>query len=92
VDIVKKQIEEFRERLEEKKVKLDVTEAALEWLAGKGYSDEFGAREIGRLIQDKVKDFFVKEVLFGRLTDGGSVTVDVEADDIIINVASCAMS
>ncbi len=92
VDIVKKQLGEFKERLEEKKIRLDVTEAALNWLADKGYSDEFGAREIGRLLQDKVKNFFVNEVLFGRLVDGGSVVADVEGDDITLNVESCVTS
>lgn len=87
VDIVRKQIQEFRERLEEKKVTLDLTPQALDWLAEKGYSDEFGAREIGRLIQEKLKDFFVNEVLFGRLVDGGAVTADVEAGEIVLKVA-----
>ena len=90
VDIVKKQIREFQERLGPKKVTLDVTPAALNWLAEKGYSDEFGAREVGRLIQDKIKDFFVNEVLFGKLVNGGSVVADVgadaEADDIVLKV------
>jgi len=89
VDIVKKQLEEFKERLREKKVTLEVSAAAVEWLADQGYSDEFGAREIGRLIQDKVKNFFVNEVLFGRLVDGGSVTADVREDDITLDVVSC---
>jgi ATP-dependent Clp protease ATP-binding subunit ClpA len=94
VDIVKKQIREFQERLGPKKVTLDVTPAALNWLAEKGYSDEFGAREVGRLIQDKIKDFFVNEVLFGKLVDGGSVIADVGADagadDIVLKVGSPA--
>lgn len=88
IDIVKKQIHEFQERLLEKNVKLEVTDRALDWLAGKGYSDEFGAREIGRLIQDKVKDFFVSEVLFGRLIKGGAVIADVAGDDMVLNVRS----
>lgn len=88
VDIVKKQIQEFSARLAEKKVTLDMTPQALDWLAGKGYSDEFGAREISRLIQEKLKDFFVNEVLFGRLANGGSVAADVEADDLVLKVVS----
>ena len=40
----------------------------MEWLARKGYSEEFGAREIARLVSSKIKDFFVDEILFGRLS------------------------
>ena len=43
----------------------------LEWLALKGYSPDFGAREISRLVSSKLKDFFVDEILFGRLAGGG---------------------
>jgi len=86
VDIVKKQIAEFQERLQEKKVKLTVTERALDWLAEKGFSDEFGAREIGRLIQDTLKNFFVNEVLFGSLVNGGAVVADVSGDEVVLNV------
>jgi ATP-dependent Clp protease ATP-binding subunit ClpA len=84
VAIVEKQLQEFRERLQEKRVTLEVTPRALEWLAEKGYSDEFGAREIGRLLQDKIKNFFVNEVLFGRLVDGGHVVADTGTDDIAL--------
>lgn len=86
-DIVRKQIDDFRGKLKEKNVTLEITERAVAWLAEKGYSDEFGAREIGRLIQDKIKNFFVDEVLFGRLADGGAVSADVEQDELLLNVA-----
>jgi ATP-dependent Clp protease ATP-binding subunit ClpA len=45
-------------------------------LAEEGYSKEFGARNAGRLIEDKIKSFFVDEVLFGSLSEGGSAVVD----------------
>jgi ATP-dependent Clp protease ATP-binding subunit ClpA len=88
VDIVKKQLAEFQERLLEKKVKLEVTARALDWLAEKGFSDEFGAREIGRLIQDNIKNFFVNEVLFGSLINGGAVVADIAGDNVVLNVSS----
>jgi ATP-dependent Clp protease ATP-binding subunit ClpA len=84
--IVKKAIDEFRVQLNEKHVQLDVTEMCLTWLARKGYSYEFGAREIGRLIQDKIKRFFVDEVLFGQLKSGGLAVADIENDDVVIKV------
>ncbi|HNY72765.1 MAG TPA: ATP-dependent Clp protease ATP-binding subunit ClpA [Syntrophales bacterium] len=82
ISIVKKQLREFQQQLTEKGVTLETTDAAVEWLAEKGYSDDFGARQIARLIQEEVKDFFVTEVLFGRLMAGGRVCVDVADDKI----------
>jgi ATP-dependent Clp protease ATP-binding subunit ClpA len=80
LDIVKKQIGEFAAELRKKKVELELTEAAYGWLAGKGYSRVFGAREVARVIQEHVKKPFVDEVLFGKLSKGGKVVVDMEKD------------
>jgi len=65
-------------------VTLKVTDACTDWLARRGYSPEFGAREIGRLVQDKIKHFFVDEVLFGRLREGGAARADIEDDDVVV--------
>jgi len=84
--IVKKAIGEFSVQLQEKDVSIQVTDRCSEWLAGKGYSPEFGAREIARLIQDKIKRFFVDEVLFGKLKNGGIAVADIENDDVTVRV------
>jgi ATP-dependent Clp protease ATP-binding subunit ClpA len=84
--IVKKAIGEFAVQLQEKNVNLQVTDQCYEWLARKGYSEEFGAREIARLIQDKIKRFFVDEVLFGKLQKGGIALADIEGDDVTVRV------
>jgi len=76
LSIVRKEIELFSKQLAEKKVSLTVTEACLEKLAEEGYSKEFGARNAGRVIEEKIKSFFVDEVLFGKLSEGGAATVD----------------
>jgi ATP-dependent Clp protease ATP-binding subunit ClpA len=76
VSIVRKELDGFSAQLAEKKVKLDITEACIQQLAEDGYSREFGARNAGRFIEDKIKGFFVDEVLFGRLSSGGSARVD----------------
>ncbi len=55
-------------------------------LAEKGYSPLFGVREISRLIQDKIKSFFVDEVLFGSLAHGGRARAEVEGDEVVIKV------
>ena len=84
--IVKKAINEFSVQLQDKNVSLQVTDECYEWLARKGYSEEFGAREIARLIQDKIKRFFVDEVLFGKLHGGGDACADIKDDDVVIQV------
>jgi ATP-dependent Clp protease ATP-binding subunit ClpA len=86
VDIVKKQIREFQDQLAEKKVILNVPEGVYEWLADQGYSEEFGARQIARLVQDRIKNFFVDEVLFGRLVGGGTVNAGLGDDGIVLTV------
>jgi ATP-dependent Clp protease ATP-binding subunit ClpA len=76
LSIVRKEIDTFATQLAEKKVSLTVTGACFEKLAEEGYSKEFGARNASRIIEEKIKSFFVDEVLFGRLSNGGSAAVD----------------
>ncbi len=84
--VVDKAIREFQEELAAKSVTLEVTPRCREWLAEKGYSTEFGARQIARLVAAKIKDFFVEEVLFGRLAAGGSARADTEGDEVVLTV------
>jgi ATP-dependent Clp protease ATP-binding subunit ClpA len=85
--IVVKAIDDFRVQLAEKKVELEATPALIKHLAEKGYSREFGARNIGRLVEDKIKTFFVDEVLFGRLVEGGKAVADLVDGEVSINVS-----
>ena len=84
--IVTKSLDEFRVQLAEKHVELETTDALIKHLAEKGYSREFGARNISRLIEDKIKTFFVDEVLFGRLSNGGKALADMKDGEILISV------
>lgn len=86
LDIVGKEINSFCEQLKDKNVTLEVTPECRKWLAKKGYSREFGARQIGRLVQDKLKSFFVDEVLFGKLTEGGHAVAELEGEEVRIRV------
>ena len=86
LDIVGKEIDSFSGQLKDKNVTLEVTPECRKWLAKKGYSREFGARQIGRLVQDKLKSFFVDEVLFGKLSEGGHAVADLEGDEVRIRV------
>ncbi|PKL05643.1 MAG: ATP-dependent Clp protease ATP-binding subunit ClpA, partial [Spirochaetae bacterium HGW-Spirochaetae-9] len=88
--IVVKALDDFREQLSEKKVKLVASEAVIKYLAEKGYSREFGARNIGRLVEDKIKSFFVDEVLFGRLEKGGTASADLVGGEIAFSVEPMA--
>ncbi|HDQ14210.1 MAG TPA: AAA family ATPase, partial [Sediminispirochaeta sp.] len=85
LQIVDKEIREFNQLLDDKDVSLEVTPAARSWFAEEGYSAEFGARNVARLIQEKIKDFFVDAVLFGELQHGGRAVVDLEDGEIVIH-------
>jgi len=86
--IVDKEISEFSETLKEKDVVIEVSKACKNWIAEHGYSYEFGARNIARMVEDKIKNFFVDEILFGKLKDGGEAIADIKNDDIVISVKS----
>ncbi|MBN2874940.1 MAG: ATP-dependent Clp protease ATP-binding subunit ClpA [Spirochaetales bacterium] len=85
--IVIKALDDFREQLGEKHVQLETTEACVARLAELGYSDEFGARNVNRVVEDKIKTWFVDEVLFGRLKDGGAAKADVKDGEIVLTVS-----
>jgi hypothetical protein len=63
-------------QLNERKVFLSITPAARRYLAEKGYDRTFGARPMARLIHTEIKQVLANELLFGRLQNGGRVTVD----------------
>ncbi len=83
-DIVRKELDDFVAQLAEKNVTLEVTQACISWLAERGYSEEFGARNISRIIEEKIKSFFVDSVLFGELQNGGRATADVSEDQEVV--------
>lgn len=74
--VVKKFLEDLKGQLHVKKVLLYYTDKAVRFIAKEGFDVAYGARPLERVIQEKVKTPIVKELLFGRLTKGGTVTVD----------------
>lgn len=82
--IVDKFVAEVQVQLGEKKVDLELTAAAREWLAVKGYDKTFGARPMSRLIQQKIKEPLCDEILFGQLEHGGEAVIDVENDQLVV--------
>ncbi|MDR2926159.1 MAG: ATP-dependent Clp protease ATP-binding subunit ClpA [Azoarcus sp.] len=67
-------------QLHEKKVEAHFTNALKNWLAEKGFDPLMGARPMARLIQDMIRAALADELLFGRLANGGEVTIDIEPD------------
>jgi ATP-dependent Clp protease ATP-binding subunit ClpA len=80
--VVDKFIREIEEQLAEKKVKIELTDAARRWLADKGFDPLFGARPLARVLQSELKDKFADEILFGSLQKGGTVHVDAAEDSL----------
>ncbi|MET0281490.1 MAG: ATP-dependent Clp protease ATP-binding subunit ClpA [Steroidobacteraceae bacterium] len=78
--VVEKLLVEVEMQLEQKGVQLSVNDAARGWLAEHGYDPKMGARPMARLIQDQIKRPLAEELLFGKLADGGQVTVTVSDD------------
>jgi ATP-dependent Clp protease ATP-binding subunit ClpB len=80
--IVDLQVRELTTRLHDRRIVLDVTDAAREWLALTGYDPAYGARPLRRLIQKEIGDRLAKAVLSGEVRDGDTVTIDrTEAAD-----------
>lgn len=78
--IVDKFMREIYSQIAAKKVTATLTPQARTWLARNGFSPEFGARPMARLIQMEIKDVLSNEILFGRLTGGGQVAIDLAPD------------
>jgi len=82
-DIILRVVDKFlmalEEQLHEKKVDAVFTDALRKHLAAKGFDPLMGARPMQRLIQDTIRKALADELLFGKLTQGGKVTVDINA-------------
>ena len=75
LSIVDKFIIEIEAQLEDKGVSLSINKEAKELLAEEGYDEVYGARELGRVIQEKVKKPMAEELIFGKLSKGGHVEI-----------------
>lgn len=84
--VVDKFLTELQAQLDEKRVTLEVDDAAREWLAREGYDEKMGARPMQRLIQEKIKRQLAEDLLFGDLASGGTVRISIEDNDLSINI------
>ena len=80
--VVDKFLCQLQQQLDEKRVVLEVDNEAQEWLASNGYDEKMGARPMQRLILEKIRKPLSEQVLFGDLTNGGTIRVFVENDEI----------
>ncbi|HEX9570239.1 MAG TPA: ATP-dependent Clp protease ATP-binding subunit ClpA [Rhodospirillales bacterium] len=76
--VVDKFVLELEAQLGDRNVVIELTTAAREWLAKKGYDEKFGARPLARVIQENIKKPLAEELLFGKLAKGGVVLVDIK--------------
>ena len=74
------EVKELEQQLAEKKVEVTFTDHLRQTLAKKGFDPLMGARPMQRLIQDTIRKALADELLFGRLVNGGRLTVDLDAE------------
>ena len=84
--VVEKFLMQLEDQLHEKKVDVAFTDALKDYLAKAGFDPQMGARPMSRLIQDTIRRALADELLFGRLSHGGSVTVDIDAEEKVVLV------
>ncbi|MBM7036842.1 ATP-dependent Clp protease ATP-binding subunit ClpA [Vibrio ulleungensis] len=85
--VVDKFIVELQAQLDSRGVSMEVTPEARHWLAIKGYDKTMGARPMSRVIQENLKKPLANELLFGRLVNGGAVSVELVEDELKFNYA-----
>ncbi|NLZ17517.1 MAG: ATP-dependent Clp protease ATP-binding subunit ClpA [Desulfobulbaceae bacterium] len=83
--VVDKMVRELQGQLAEKKVRIELSEAARLWLAQEGYEPAFGARPLRRLIMKEIGDVLTEEILFGKLSKGGIAVVDRKKDKMVFS-------
>ncbi|MFL5767793.1 MAG: AAA family ATPase, partial [Actinomycetota bacterium] len=85
--IVDIQLHQLQQRVAERKLTLDLTDAAREYVANKGYDPAFGARPLKRLIQKEIQDQLALKLLSGEIKDGDTVRIDAAEGGLTFSVA-----
>ncbi len=86
--VVEKFILQLELQLADREVHIKLDDAAKDWLTAKGYDKLYGARPMGRLIQEKIKQPLAEELLFGKLVNGGEVMVHMKDDVLSFEITS----
>ncbi|MBN2435976.1 MAG: ATP-dependent Clp protease ATP-binding subunit ClpA [Spirochaetes bacterium] len=80
--IVDKELDIFRQKLSAKEISLNISKNCREWIADKGFSAEFGAREISRVIQNSFKKPLAEKLIFGILAKGGEIKATLKNNEV----------
>ncbi len=88
VKVAYKFVDDLKMNLAEKKIELLVSNEVMKWLAKKGYDRAYGARPMARAVDEHFKKPLVDEILFGRLTDGGKVVIELEQSALKFHFSS----
>ena len=80
--ILDKKLMGFREKLAAKKVTLNLSDEAYEWLLEKGFTPEYGAREMDRVVAQYLKPLLMRSILFGKMKKGGEAVVSVKDGEL----------
>jgi len=88
--IVDIQLKRLNQRLADRRIEVDVTQAGKDWLALTGFDPVYGARPLKRLVQTTIEDTLARKVLAGEIADGDTIAFDVNADQTGLVVAPAA--
>ncbi|MDC7241876.1 MAG: AAA family ATPase, partial [Spirochaetales bacterium] len=83
--IVRLLVSTLTERLEEKKIKFDIDDGALDWLAGEGFDPVFGARPLRRAVQNLIQNPLSKELLAGHFNEGDTIYCRKGAEGLVFS-------
>ena len=90
--VVEKFVMQLEAQLADRNVTIEASSAAKEWLAERGYDKLYGARPLGRVIQEYIKKPLAEELLFGKLVKGGSVKVTLKDDKLAFEIEAASAS
>ena len=90
LQVVEKFVMQLEVQLLDRGVSIEITRAAAEWIANRGYDDKMGARPLGRVIQEHIKKPLAEELLFGKLTKGGLVQVGIKDGKLDLRISKPA--
>ena len=82
--ILQKKLRELESKLEAKQVKMNLIPDAFEYLLKEGFTPEYGAREMDRVIAQRLKPLLIREILFGSLKNGGEITIGIKDGNLSI--------
>ena len=85
--VVDKKLKEMALQLKDKKITVSVDKKAKDLVKKLGISQEFGAREVDRVIRNDLKPLFVDEILFGKLKNGGKIRISAAKGEFVVNYA-----